>query len=464
MAKNKKKNKNNEEIYDDLPDKDINDDTSYDDTDYDGEVYDDETAYDDEADYDDDVEYPDDGEYSEDGEYEDGEEYSEDGQYEDGGEYSEDGEYEDGEEYSKDDQYEDGGEYSEDGEYEEDGEYSEDGEYEDGEEYSEDGQYEEDDQYDSDEAYVDDYQDNTDYKNNKQYIDDAFGDMWDERPEKKEYNGPKKPSVAPLVTCWILFAVLCVAYVYFFFIKDTSKDKGNTGNTSVVQDTEQTGSEAASTEEVSADDVGKDNSVELDIPENASYKKCDDTAITDVINAFLTAKVNCDQDGLKSCVLETENYDDMSKVNSAAEFIKEYKNVTCYVADGYDDNGKVVFVLSNLVIADVDSNPLNIESFYVAKQSDGTYKINENRSTGIESYINNVIAKSDIQKIYAHVSDNVQYLYNNDPAFKDFYDKIHPTDTDNTGDGSSEEATSEDDSSSEADTQEGTEASTESAQ
>ena len=452
MAKNKKKNKNNEEIYDDLPDKDINDDTSYDDTDYDGEVYDDETAYDDEADYDDDVEYPDDGEYSEDGEYEDGEEYSEDGQYEDGGEYSEDGEYEDGEEYSEDDQYE------------EDGEYSEDGEYEDGEEYSEDGQYEEDDQYDSDEAYVDDYQDNTDYKNNKQYIDDAFGDMWDERPEKKEYNGPKKPSVAPLVTCWILFAVLCVAYVYFFFIKDTSKDKGNTGNTAVVQDTEQTGSEAASTEEVSADDVGKDNSVELDIPENASYKKCDDTAITDVINAFLTAKVNCDQDGLKSCVLETENYDDMSKVNSAAEFIKEYKNVTCYVADGYDDNGKVVFVLSNLVIADVDSNPLNIESFYVAKQSDGTYKIDENRSTGIESYINNVIAKSDIQKIYAHVSDNVQYLYNNDPAFKDFYDKIHPTDTDNTGDGSSEEATSEDDSSSEADTQEGTEASTESAQ
>ena len=452
MAKNKKKNKNNEEIYDDLPDKDINDDTSYDDTDYAGEVYDDETAYDDEADYDDDVEYPDDGEYSEDGEYEDGEEYSEDGQYEDGGEYSEDGEYEDGEEYSEDNQYE------------EDGEYSEDGEYEDGEEYSEDGQYEEDDQYDSDEAYVDDYQDNTDYKNNKQYIDDAFGDMWDERPEKKEYNGPKKPSVAPLVTCWILFAVLCVAYVYFFFIKDTSKDKGNTGNTAVVQDTEQTGSEAASTEEVSADDVGKDNSVELDIPENASYKKCDDTAITDVINAFLTAKVNCDQDGLKSCVLETENYDDMSKVNSAAEFIKEYKNVTCYVADGYDDNGKVVFVLSNLVIADVDSNPLNIESFYVAKQSDGTYKINENRSTGIESYINNVIAKSDIQKIYAHVSDNVQYLYNNDPAFKDFYDKIHPTDTDNTGDGSSEEATSEDDSSSEADTQEGTEASTESAQ
>ncbi len=452
MAKNKKKNKNNEEIYDDLPDKDINDDTSYDDTDYDGEVYDDETAYDDEADYDDDVEYPDDGEYSEDVEYEDGEEYSEDGQYEDGGEYSEDGEYEDGEEYFEDDQYE------------EDGEYSDDGEYEDGEEYSEDGQYEEDDQYDSDEAYVDDYQDNTDYKNNKQYIDDAFGDMWDERPEKKEYNGPKKPSVAPLVTCWILFAVLCVAYVYFFFIKDTSKDKGNTGNTAVVQDTEQTGSEAASTEEVSADDVGKDNSVELDIPENASYKKCDDTAITDVINAFLTAKVNCDQDGLKSCVLETENYDDMSKVNSAAEFIKEYKNVTCYVTDGYDDNGKVVFVLSNLVIADVDSNPLNIESFYVARQSDGTYKINENRSTGIESYINNVIAKSDIQKIYAHVSDNVQYLYNNDPAFKDFYDKIHPTDTDNTGDGSSEEATSEDDSSSEADTQEGTEASTESAQ
>ena len=451
MAKNKKKNKNNEEIYDDLPDKDINDDTSYDDTDYAGEVYDDETAYDDEADYDDDVEYPDDGEYSEDVEYEDGEEYSEDDQYEEDGEYSEDGQYEDGEEYSEDDQYE------------EDGEYSEDGEYEDGEEYSEDGQYEEDDQYDSDEAYVDDYQDNTDYKNNKQYIDDAFGDMWDERPEKKEYNGPKKPSVAPLVTCWILFAVLCVAYVYFFFIKDTSKDKGNTGNTAVVQDTEQTGSEAASTEEVS-DDVGKDNSVELDIPENASYKKCDDTAITDVINAFLTAKVNCDQDGLKSCVLETENYDDMSKVNSAAEFIKEYKNVTCYVADGYDDNGKVVFVLSNLVIADVDSNPLNIESFYVAKQSDGTYKINENRSTGIESYINNVIAKSDIQKIYAHVSDNVQYLYNNDPAFKDFYDKIHPTDTDNTGDGSSEEATSEDDSSSEADTQEGTEASTESAQ
>lgn len=461
MAKNKKKNKKNEEIYDDLPNTDINedtsyDDTSYDDTEYDDEVYDDETAYDDEADYDDDVEYPEDGEYAEDEAYADGGEYSEDDQYDDG-------------EYSEDDQYGDGGEYAEDAQYD-DSEYSEDGQYEDGEEYSEDDQYEDneeyadDDQYEDDGEYAEDYQDDTDYKNNKQYIDDAFGDMWDERPEKKDYNGPKKPSVAPLVTCWILFAVLCVAYVYFFFIKDTSKDKGDTGNTTVAQNTEQTGSEAASTEEVSADEVGKDNSVELDIPENASYKKCDDTAITDVINAFLTAKVNCDQEGLKACVLETENYDDMSKVNSAAEFIKEYKNVTCYVTDGYDDNGKVVFVLSNLVIADVDSNPLNIESFYVAKQSDGTYKINENTSTGIESYINNVIAKSDIQKIYAHVSENVLYLYNNDPTFKDFYDKIHPADTDNTDDGSSEETTSEDNSSSEAETQAETEASTESAQ
>lgn len=91
---------------------------------------------------------------------------------------------------------------------------------------------------------------------------------------------------------WVIFALLCSCYVYAFFIR---KPK-------IVP--------------------GENNTVELTIPENASYKKSDVSEINDLVSKYLTAKAACDQATLQSLVMDPTEFDDMSVLENSAKYLK----------------------------------------------------------------------------------------------------------------------------------------------
>ena len=73
------------------------------------------------------------------------------------------------------------------------------------------------------------------------------------------------------------------------------------------------------------------------------------------------------------------------------------------------------------MIKDVNSEPLDIRSLYVTKQSDGSYKINNSALSDKESsYINTINSSVDIQAIYEHVKENNDYLLRTDETFRKF--------------------------------------------
>ena len=127
-----------------------------------------------------------------------------------------------------------------------------------------------------------------------------------------------------VVIGWIVFALLCVGYVYAFFIREPKAEPG------------------------------ADNTVELAIPENASYKKSDVSEINDLVSKYLTAKVACDQATLQSLVTDPTEFDDMSVLESSAKYLKGFEDTTCYLADGYAEGEYVVVELSYMDIADVE--------------------------------------------------------------------------------------------------------------
>ena len=207
-----------------------------------------------------------------------------------------------------------------------------------------------------------------------------------------------------VVIGWIVFALLCVGYVYAFFIRGPKAEPG------------------------------ADNTVELAIPENASYKKSDVSEINDLVSKYLTAKVACDQATLQSLVTDPTEFDDMSVLESSAKYLKGFEDTTCYLADGYAEGEYVVVELSYMDIADVESKPLDIVTFYIIKDKDGSYKIDNGELSNAQlSYLNSFKASKDIQDIYVHVKENTEYLLDTDKTFRAFYDLISkPATTENT--------------------------------
>lgn len=215
----------------------------------------------------------------------------------------------------------------------------------------------------------------------------------DRRFERKRYSvhGPKGKTLAML---WALFVVLLCGYVYIFHINTT----------------------------IFADDItGRDNTVNIDIPAGANYSLCTIDEINQLVNNYLLARTNADQTTLRRLVSNPSEFDDMKSIEIAAQYIKAYNRTTCYMVPGANAGEYIIYALSNLTIKDVNSEPLDIRSFYVAKQTDGSYKIdNSQLSDDVNKYIQDVTASKYIQDMYKYVKENTDYLLKHDDTFKKF--------------------------------------------
>lgn len=215
----------------------------------------------------------------------------------------------------------------------------------------------------------------------------------DRRFERKRYSvyGPKGKTLAML---WALFVVLLCGYVYIFHINTT----------------------------IFADDItGRDNTVNIDIPAGANYSLCTIDEINQLVNNYLLARTNADQTTLRRLVTNPSEFDDMKSIEIAAQYIKAYNRTTCYIVPGANVGEYIIYTLSNLTIKDVNSEPLDIRSFYVAKQTDGSYKIdNSQLSDDVNKYIQDVTASKYIQDMYKYVKENTDYLLKHDDTFKKF--------------------------------------------
>lgn len=231
------------------------------------------------------------------------------------------------------------------------------------------------------------------------------GDMFDDDylygDDESAYSSVREKKVVrrsiggrALAVLWIVFVVLTAGYVYLFHI-----------NTNFMED----------------DTTGRDNTVNIEIPEGASYSLCTIDEINQLVNNYLLARTKADQGTLQRLVTDPKEFDDMAGIQIAAEYITGYTRTTCYMVPGYTSDSYIIYELSNLNIKDVNSNPLDIRSLYVTRQSDGTYKINNSKLSDEESaYINDVTAAEDVQMIYKHVKENNDYLQRTDETFKKF--------------------------------------------
>lgn len=230
------------------------------------------------------------------------------------------------------------------------------------------------------------------------------GDMFDDdydidmsvrsRRSNRKSNRIYGPSGKMLAWLWGLFVVLLCAYIYVFHINTT----------------------------IFADDItGRDNSVNIEVPVGANYSLCTIDEINQLVSNYLLARTNADQTTLQRLVTDPSEFDDMSSIKIAAQYITAYNRTTCYMVPGETADAYIIYALSNLTIKDVNSEPLDIRSFYVVKQTDGSYKIDNSQLSDDENkYIQEVTASKYIQDMYQYVKENTDYLLKHDDTFKKF--------------------------------------------
>lgn len=231
------------------------------------------------------------------------------------------------------------------------------------------------------------------------------GDMFDDELYEDSYvnhnarsrrkAGRRGISGRQLVLLWMVFAVLAGLYVYFLYIDDTF---------------------------AATDLTGRDNTVTMDIPDGANYSLCTIDEINQLIDNYLLARAKVDVDTLRRLVTEPSEFDNTAGIEFTAQYITAYTMTTCYMVPGFTENSYIIYELSNLTIRDVGCTPLDVKSFYVTRQSDGSYKINNSELSAEEmAYIESVNQTDDVQGIYEHAKEKNDYLLRTDEEFNAFY-------------------------------------------
>ena len=156
-----------------------------------------------------------------------------------------------------------------------------------------------------------------------------------------------------------------------------------------------------------------------------SYQTNANQDINALIITYLNAYASCDQNLLKECVTDPSQFDDMTNVQSQSKIITAYTNINCYTVNGFDDTATIVYPVTNISIIDVAATPLDIPGpFYVVNQN-GQYLIeNTELSEDVKAYMSKVDKTDDIQDLYKMVKDDEDKCAEEDPAFKDFLNRL----------------------------------------
>ena len=163
-----------------------------------------------------------------------------------------------------------------------------------------------------------------------------------------------------------------------------------------------------------------------DNKESKIYELNKNSDINFLIKRYLGALTGCDQETLKNLVTDPSQFDNMTIYISRSNNVTGYSNIDCYTVDGMTDDSKLVFVVGNVSLKDVESKPKDIMVFYVVNV-DGKYLINNEVDTKIQNHIEKMTVQKDIQEIYKMVKEDEDKCYEEDETLRKFYERINGT-------------------------------------
>ena len=207
-------------------------------------------------------------------------------------------------------------------------------------------------------------------------------------------------------------AILIIVAVLFFGIRACSgSNKGNSGDGQKTTSEDQGNVPSSPTSEGESDEKKED----------ATPMETADADITALIKSYYQALGEKDIATLKT--LEDDfTPSDESKVTNLKDYIEGYEVGEVYTKKGMTDDSYVVYAGFSYICQGIDTKAPALTQFYVYKNSEGTWLIDNGalQDSEISAYMEKQLSDSDVAALVTKVQKELDQAQQSDPSLADF--------------------------------------------
>ena len=207
-------------------------------------------------------------------------------------------------------------------------------------------------------------------------------------------------------------AILLIVAVLFFGIRAcVGSNKGNSGDGQKTTSEDQGNVPSSPTNEGESDEKKED----------ANSMEEADADITALIKSYYKALGEKDIATLKT--LEDDfTPSDESKVTNLKDYIEGYEVGDVYTKKGMTDDSYVVYACFSYICQGVETKAPALTQFYVYKNSEGNWVINNGalQDSEISAYMEKQLSDSDVSALIKKVQNELDQAQQSDPSLEEF--------------------------------------------
>lgn len=141
--------------------------------------------------------------------------------------------------------------------------------------------------------------------------------------------------------------------------------------------------------------------------------------INNLVTNYFTAYANGDLDSLSKLATPISD-NEKSYITMFSQYVESYQGIKCYVKQGLDKNSYLVSVYLEMKFKDVDTVAPGLDFFYIQKDDQGNYTINNlysqynllNKEQELDANVEKLINKYEKEDDVVELQNEVQTKYN----------------------------------------------------
>ena len=160
-------------------------------------------------------------------------------------------------------------------------------------------------------------------------------------------------------------------------------------------------------------------------PEPNYLMKNSNNKITNLVQNYLNAKLECTREAFEGIVTDT-SYIDPEKLQIQTETVLSYELIDCYTKRGYGPVDYVVYYTYNMNIATLTSPAFAVDALYVQVDDNGDYKVFLGRlDDDIEADIDALSESEDVKAVVDDIMAQIDKAMDEDETLKQYWQRLY---------------------------------------
>ena len=129
-------------------------------------------------------------------------------------------------------------------------------------------------------------------------------------------------------------------------------------------------------------------------------------------------------DTIAGCVSNVGHIDE-KKLMTEAEYVEDYRNISCKILDGATKGAYRVYVYYDVKIFDIDTLIPSLNALYIKQDDQGSFKIYlDTLKSSEQKYIDRLDSSKQVQELVTSVQNQLRTVISQDSEVRGFYEML----------------------------------------